>query len=75
MTIWGQTVIRNEENWVWFAIMSVIKFVDKVIVYDLGSADNTLKIVKSPWRKMSTAYWVRAALETPLKKIKRKIVS
>lgn len=40
-------LVRNEERWVWYAIMSVIDYVDKILVFDTGSTDNTIKIVKS----------------------------
>ncbi len=44
--IWVNTIVNNEENFIWFAIMSVIDFVDKVLVWDTGSDDNTAKIVE-----------------------------
>jgi glycosyltransferase involved in cell wall biosynthesis len=40
-------LIRNEERWIWYAINSVIKYVDQVVVFDTGSTDNTVKIIKS----------------------------
>ena len=40
------TLVRNEEKWIWFAIMSVIDFVDKILVYDTGSTDNTVAIIE-----------------------------
>lgn len=40
-------LIKNEENWIWYALNSVIDYVDKIIVYDTGSTDNTVKIIKS----------------------------
>ncbi len=46
-TIWGHAVVRNEENFVWFSIMSVIDSIDKLLIYDLGSTDNTVEIIKS----------------------------
>lgn len=39
-------VVRNEEQWVWYAINSVIDFVDRLLVYDTGSTDRTVSIVK-----------------------------
>ncbi len=39
------TLVKNEEKWIWFAIMSVIDFVDKLIIYDTGSTDNTVLII------------------------------
>lgn len=46
MKIWANTIVNNEENFIWFAIMSVIDYVDKVLVWDTGSTDQTVKIIK-----------------------------
>jgi glycosyltransferase involved in cell wall biosynthesis len=46
MKIWANTIVNNEENFVWFSIMSIIDFVDKIIVYDTGSTDKTVEIIK-----------------------------
>lgn len=46
-TIYAHCVVRNEENFIWFSLMSVIKFVDKIIVFDLGSTDKTVEIIKT----------------------------
>ncbi len=40
-------LIRNEERWIWYAINSVINYVDQILVFDTGSTDNTVKIVES----------------------------
>lgn len=40
------TIIYNEDSFIWFAIMSVIDYVDKILIYDTGSKDNTLKIIE-----------------------------
>lgn len=47
MRITAHCVVKNEDIWVWFAIMSVLPFVDKVFIYDTGSTDKTVDIVKS----------------------------
>jgi len=44
--ITAHTIVRNEEKWVWFAIMSVIDFVEKIIIYDTGSTDSTVEIIE-----------------------------
>ena len=44
--IWVNTIVRNEENFIFFALISVIDFVDKILVWDTGSNDNTVKIVQ-----------------------------
>lgn len=46
MKIWANTIVNNEENFVWFSIMSVVDFVDQVLVYDTGSTDKTVEIIK-----------------------------
>lgn len=40
-------LIQNEENFIWYALNSVLPYVDKIMVWDTGSTDKTLKIVKS----------------------------
>lgn len=40
-------VIKNEERWIWYAINSVIDWVDKILIFDTGSTDNTVRIIKS----------------------------
>lgn len=40
-------VIKNEEHWVWYAIVSVIDYVDEILIIDMGSTDKTLEIIKS----------------------------
>mgnify|MGYP002625100373 CR=1 FL=1 len=46
-TITGHMMVKNEANWVWYSIMSVIDFVDELIIFDTGSTDNTVEIIKS----------------------------
>ena len=45
MKIWANTIVHNEENFIWFAISSVVNFVDKVLIYDTGSTDKTVRII------------------------------
>lgn len=40
------TLVKNEARFVWFAVMSVIEHVDKVLLWDTGSSDGTLEIIK-----------------------------
>lgn len=46
-TIWGNCLVRNEERWIWYALMSVIDFFDRILVWDTGSTDNTVEIINS----------------------------
>ena len=41
------TIVKNEEKWVWYALMSVKDYVDKILVYDTDSTDRTVEIIKS----------------------------
>ncbi len=45
MKIWVNTIVHNEENFIWFSIMSVVDYVDKILVWDTGSNDKTVKII------------------------------
>src|SRR3989344_4297136 len=44
--IWAHALVKNEERYIWFAVMSVIDWVDKILIWDTGSNDKTLRIVK-----------------------------
>lgn len=46
MKIWAHTLVKNEERYVWFAVMSVIEHVDKILIWDTGSSDSTVEIIK-----------------------------
>jgi len=39
-------VVKNEEKWIWFALRSILDIADKVLVYDTGSSDRTVDIIK-----------------------------
>ncbi|OGG28069.1 hypothetical protein A3A59_02955 [Candidatus Gottesmanbacteria bacterium RIFCSPLOWO2_01_FULL_42_10] len=43
----GHMIVRNEEQWVWYAIQSVINHVDELLIFDTGSDDKTNEIIKS----------------------------
>lgn len=40
-------LVRNEDKFVWFALNSVLPFVDRVLVYDTGSTDNTVAVIQT----------------------------
>lgn len=40
------TIIKNEENWIWFALMSVKDLVTTILVFDDASTDKTWEIIK-----------------------------
>lgn len=43
--IWGHTIVKNEDRYIWFAIKSVIDYLDKILIWDTGSTDNTVNII------------------------------
>lgn len=45
-TITAHMVVRNEDKWIWYAIMSVINYVDRMIIFDNGSIDRTVEIIE-----------------------------
>ena len=47
MRLTVHTMVKNEDQWVWFSLQSVLPFVDKVLVYDTGSTDKTVQVIKS----------------------------
>lgn len=46
MKIWAHCLVYNEDRFIWYAIMSVVDFVDKVLIWDTGSTDKTVEIIK-----------------------------
>lgn len=46
MKIFAHSLVCNEERWLWFSVTSVVDYVDKVLLWDTGSTDNSLKIEK-----------------------------
>lgn len=40
-------MVRNEEYWIWYSLMSVYPHVDEILLFDNGSIDATVDIVKS----------------------------
>jgi glycosyltransferase involved in cell wall biosynthesis len=47
MKITAHTLVKNEARFLWYSVMSVINHVDRVLLYDTGSTDDTLKIIKA----------------------------
>lgn len=46
MKVWAHTLFKNEERWLWFAVTSVIDYVDKLLLWDTGSTDKSWEIAK-----------------------------
>lgn len=51
MQICVHTLVKNEERYLWFAVSAVTPYVDKVLLWDTGSTDNTIKISKELIKK------------------------
>ena len=45
-SIWAHTLVKNEESYLWYSVGSVIDFVDKLLLWDTGSTDNTFRIAQ-----------------------------
>ncbi|OGC91945.1 hypothetical protein A2899_01650 [Candidatus Amesbacteria bacterium RIFCSPLOWO2_01_FULL_49_25] len=51
LKIIAHCMVKNEERFIWYALNSVLDFVDKIMVWDTGSSDKTVPIIqllKSP---------------------------
>lgn len=44
--ITAHTIVKNEERFIWYSVMSVIDFVNEYIIWDMGSRDKTYEILK-----------------------------
>ncbi len=44
--ITAHCLVKNEENFIYYAIKSVVDFVDSIIVFDTGSTDRTAEIIR-----------------------------
>lgn len=40
-------VVKNEDRFIWYAISSVLPFAERLLIYDTGSQDQTVKIIQS----------------------------
>lgn len=38
-------IVRNEDHFVWFALQSVLPYVDRILIYDTGSTDKTVDAI------------------------------
>jgi len=46
MSIYAHALVKNEDRYLWYSVTSVIEHVDKVLLWDTGSTDNTVKIIE-----------------------------
>jgi len=47
MKISAQCLVKNEENFIWYSVASIVEHVDKVMIWDNGSNDNTVRVIES----------------------------
>ena len=45
-TVTTHTLVYNEDRWIYFSLLSVIDYVDRMIIYDTGSTDKTADIIR-----------------------------
>ncbi|MBI3397555.1 glycosyltransferase family 2 protein [Candidatus Woesebacteria bacterium] len=46
MKITAHVLVKNESRFIWYSLMSVISWVDNIIVWDTGSMDGTIEIIE-----------------------------
>lgn len=44
--ITAHMIVKNEDQWVWYALQAILPYVDKVLVIDTGSTDQTVPIIQ-----------------------------
>ncbi len=47
----AQVLIKNEENFIWYSVISVIDYIDEILIWDTGSTDSTKEIIKEIIKK------------------------
>ena len=45
--ITAHMMVKNEARFVWYSIMSVLDYVDRIRIWDTGSNDGTVEIIES----------------------------
>lgn len=45
--ITAHMTVRNEDRFIWYAVSSVLPYVKQLIIFDTGSTDNTVLIIRS----------------------------
>lgn len=46
MKITVHTLFKNDERWLWYSVSSVVNFVDKILLWDTASTDNSWKLAQ-----------------------------
>ncbi|MDP1743766.1 MAG: glycosyltransferase [Candidatus Amesbacteria bacterium] len=47
MKLTAHCLVKNEERWIWYSLMSILDYVDEIMVWDTGSTDKTVEVIKS----------------------------
>lgn len=40
-------IVKNEEKWIWYALSSILKIADQALIFDTGSTDKSVEIIKT----------------------------
>lgn len=51
MKITAHTLVKNEQRYLWYAVTSVIDYMDQVLLWDTDSTDKTMDIIKALRKK------------------------
>lgn len=57
--ITAHVLVKNEENYIWYSVMSVIDEVDEILIWDTGSNDCTMEIVNELHKKYPTKITIK----------------
>jgi hypothetical protein len=42
----AHVLVKNEDRFIWYSLMSVLRYVDKIYIWDMGSTDRTLETIE-----------------------------
>ena len=62
-SIWAHTLVKNESRWLWYSVTSVIDHVDKILLWDTGSTDESWKIEKELERRWPEKIVLRTRIQ------------
>lgn len=51
MKIYAHCLVKNEENFIWYSVASIVEHVDKVMIWDNGSTDATIEVIEELKKK------------------------
>jgi glycosyltransferase involved in cell wall biosynthesis len=59
------TVVKNEDKFIWYALKSVLPFVEKAIIFDTGSTDNTVQIIEELRKEFKNIDFFKHSISKP----------